>query len=802
MKRTGKAAAVLATAVLATAGLAGGLLVAAVPSALAASTTLGFITTAAGGAGRGVAGEVAQTPLSVAAGPGGAVYVGDVGVVREFTSISSLEHVVAGIGYDGVGGTSGHPATQTAVGDISGEAVDPAGNLVIANDQPYGTVRVVATATGTFYGQPMTAGDIYTLAQLPYAYGVATDGSGNVVISTAYHEHVVVYAASTGTFYGQAMTAGHVYTIAGTGKKGDYGNGVPALSANLNFPQGLAVDGAGNVVFADTDSNRIRVIAASTGTFYGKAMTAGDIYTITGNGKRGYSGDGGPAAEAMVNHPNDVAVDNAGNVLIADTTNSRIRVIAASTGTFYGQPMTAGDIYTIAGNGTGGYSGDGGPGTLAMLGSPYAVAADQSGNVLIGDTLNRRVRVLAGTSGTFYGEAMTAGDIYTIAGNGNDFYSGDGGPARDAELLDDGGLAMTGSGDLAISDADSSRIRLVAGSSGSRFGQAMTAGDIYTIAGTGTAGYSGDGGPGTAAELNGPGGVAADSAGNVLSADWGNNRVRVVAASSGTFYGQAMTAGDIYTIAGSSAAGYSGDGGPATAAELNGPAGLAVDAQGNVLINDSGNARVRVVAAASGTFYGQAMTAGDIYTVAGDGTAGYSGDGGPATAAELNSTGIDMAGLAVDHSGNVIITDFRNNRVRVVAAASGTFYGQAMTAGDIYTIAGDGTAGYSGDGGPATSATLSASHAVTVDNSGNVIISDGGNSRVRVVAVSSGSFYGQAMTAGDIYTIAGNGKAGFAGDGGPGPSARVFVPEGVAVDSAGDVLIADSGNLRVRMVFG
>ncbi len=791
-----------AAVVLVTAGLAGGLLSAAVLPALGVSSSPGIITTAAGGAGRGVASEVSQTPLSVVAGPGGEVYVGDVGVVREFTSTSSFEHVAAGIGYDGVGAASGRLDTQTAVGDISGEAVDAAGNLVIANDQPYGTVRVVATVSGTYYGQAMTSGHIYTLAKIPYAYGVAIDGAGNVVISTAYHQHVVVFAASSGTFYGQAMTAGHVYTIAGTGKAGDYGNAVPALSANLNFPQGLAVDRAGNVVIADTRSTRIRVIAASTGNFYGKAMTAGDIYTIAGNEKRGYSGDGGPATKAMLFDPNDVAIGNAGNVLIADTTNNRIRVVAATTGTFYGQAMTAGDIYTIAGTGTGGYSGDGGPGTQAMLGSPYAVATDQAGNVLIGDTLNRRVRVLAAASGTFYGQAMTAGDIYTIAGDGTAGYSGDGGPARNAELLDDGGLAVTGSGDLVISDADSCRIRLVAGGSGSHFGQVMTAGDIYTIAGTGTAGYSGDGGPGTAAELNGPGGVATDSAGNVLTADYGNNRVRLVAAASGPFYGQAMTAGDIYTIAGDGTAGYSGDGGPATAAELNGPAGLAVDAQGNVLINDSGNARVRVVAAATGTFYGQAMTAGDIYTIAGNGTAGYSGDGGPATAAELNSTGIDLAGLAVDHSGNVLITDFRNNRVRLVAALSGPSHGQAMTAGDIYTIAGDGTAGYSGDGGPALSASLFASHAVAVDNTGNVIISDGGNSRVRVVAAASGPFYGQAMTAGDIYTIAGNGKAGFAGDGGPGPSARVFVPQGVAVDSAGNVLIADSGNLRVRVVFG
>ena len=197
-------------------------------------------------------------------------------------------------------------------------------------------------------------------------------------------------------------------------------------------------------------------------------------------------------------------------------------------------------------------------------------------------------------------------------------------------------------------------------------------------------------------------GVAVDHSGNLVIADGGNNRIRVVAASTGTFYGRAMTAGDIYTVAGNGTAGFSGDGGPATSAELDAPAGVAVDAAGNLVIADTGNQRIRVVAASTGTFYGQAMTAGDIYTVAGDGTGGFSGDGGPASNAELRSPG----GVAVDAAGNLLIADTGNDRIRVVAARTGTFYGQAMTAGDIYTVAGDGTGGFSGDGGPATNAEL------------------------------------------------------------------------------------------------
>jgi len=190
----------------------------------------------------------------------------------------------------------------------------------------------------------------------------------------------------------------------------------------------------------------------------------------------------------------------------------------------------------------------------------------------------------------------------------------------------------------------------------------MTAGDIYTIAGTGTEGFGGDGGPATAAKLDLPSGATVDSAGNVVIADWFNNRVRVVAAGTGRFYGRAMTAGDIYTIAGTGTQGFSGDGGPATAAKLYGPSGPVVDGAGNLVFADSGNSRVRVVAAGTGTFYGKAMTAGDIDTIAGNGTTGLSGDGGPATKAALAGP----EGIAVDGGGNLLIADSANNRVREV----------------------------------------------------------------------------------------------------------------------------------------
>jgi hypothetical protein len=194
--------------------------------------------------------------------------------------------------------------------------------------------------------------------------------------------------------------------------------------------------------------------------------------------------------------------------------------------------------------------------------------------------------------------------------------------------------------------------------------------------------------------------VTIDKAGNLVLADRSDNAVRVVAIKTGMFYGRAMTARHIYTVAGDGAAGFSGDGGPATAAELDSPTGIAVDTSGNLVITDESDFRIRVVAVRAGTFYGRAMTAGDIYTVAGDGNRGSTGNGGPATSAELDFP----QGVAVDAAGNLVIADSGGQRIRVVAGSTGTFYGKAMTVGDIYALAGTGSFGFGGDGGPATKA--------------------------------------------------------------------------------------------------
>jgi hypothetical protein len=183
--------------------------------------------------------------------------------------------------------------------------------------------------------------------------------------------------------------------------------------------------------------------------------------------------------------------------------------------------------------------------------------------------------------------------------------------------------------------------------------------------------------------------------------------------------------------------------------------------------------------------------------VAGNGGLGFGGDGGKATKAHV----VNPESVTVDPQGNLVITDTGDGRIRVVAETSGTFYGQAMTAGDIYTVAGGGTGGL-GDGGPATSAELTGPWDATLDGPGNLVITDTGDGRIRVVAETTATFYGQAMTAGDIYTIAGNGTGGFSGDGGPAISAALSLPEAAITDPAGDVLISDSGNGRIREVAG
>jgi sugar lactone lactonase YvrE len=349
------------------------------------------------------------------------------------------------------------------------------------------------------------------------------------------------------------------------------------------------------------------VVIATTGL----AASGTDIITtLAGTGVAGFSGDTGQATAAQLAFPRGVAVDGAGNVYIADTSNHRVRKVAPN-----------GVITTLAGTGVPGFSGDTGPGTAAQINTPYGVGVDGAGNVYIADTFNHRVRKVAPN-----------GVITTFAGTGVPGFSGDTGQATAAQLVLPSGIAFDAAGNAYIADSGNQRIRKVDPS-----------GVITTFAGTGVPGFSGDTGQATAAQFSTPTAVAVDAAGNVYIADSLNHRVRKVDPS-----------GVITTFAGTGVPGFSGDTGQATAAQLNLPRGVAVDPAGNVYIADTGNHRVRRVS-----------PGGVITTLAGTGVPGFSGDTGQASLAQLSLA--VFAGVAADAAGNVYIADRNNHRVRKVA---------------------------------------------------------------------------------------------------------------------------------------
>jgi uncharacterized protein (TIGR03437 family) len=336
----------------------------------------------------------------------------------------------------------------------------------------------------------------------------------------------------------------------------------------------------------------------------------------------------------------------------------------------------------------------------------------------------------------------SAQTIVTFAGNGTDGYTGDGGQATQAEINDVVGLATDAAGNVYMADQNNNRIRKV-----------DTNGIITTFAGTGTAGFSGDGGPASQAELNGPTGVCISPAGIIYVNDLNNYRIRAIS-----------TSGTITTVAGNGNRASSGDGGPATSAEMVIPIRCAADGKGNLFIADQGAATVRKV-----------DSGGTITTYAGTGVQGFSGDGGPATAAELNNP----TWVTADGSGNLYVSDQFNQRVRVINSS-----------GTITTVAGNGNAGFAGDGGPATAASLNYPGGTVLDASGALYIVDPTNNRVRKV------------TGGTITTIAGNGTAGYNGDGGPPLQAEFDNPFPLAIDAAANLYIGDLSNDRVRKITG
>ncbi len=642
-------------------------------------------------------------------------------------------------------------------------------------------------------------------------YSIAQDKEGNLYIATQKDNKIRKVTVSTGI----------ITTIAGTGVSGYNGDGIVATTATLNFYNGLpglAIDKNGNLYVGDYGNNRVRKINLSTNI----------ITTIAGTGVGGYSGDGSAATGAKLNGPAGVVVDTAGNVYFADNNNSAIREIVAATG----------KIAAVAGNGTGNYTGDGGLATAATLNYPESFVFDKKGNLLIADEVNFVVRKVDATTKK----------ITTVAGTGSYGFGGDGGQASAAKFKYLTGIAIDTAGNIYLCDQLNNRVRKI---------DAKT-GVINTIAGTGISVYSGDGVAATTATVGQPSRLFTDIKGNVYIDDYYNNRIRKITASTGIISTIAGDGTDGFTgapdalkaqinpqgvaidpsgnyyiadgyyydiravnIANSSyifagnpgpdpnfaSKGYGGNGGLASSALMNAPLSVVTDAANNVYIADVFNNVVRKINYSNK----------NINNVAGNHTAGFSGDGAAATAAELSSP----YGIAIDKKGDIYIADAGNNRIRKVDA----------TTQNISTIAGTSTAGDSGDGGAATSAKFNFPYAVAVDTAGNVFVVDKGNKRVRKIAASTqkistifnnghvltgiatdtrGNIYVSDSTASTIVRIsfdsyysqvvAGSGTQGYSGDGGAAKSAKLNNPRGLYVNASNQIYVADAGNNVIRKI--
>jgi trimeric autotransporter adhesin len=624
-------------------------------------------------------------PAGLAFDSHGNLYVSDIGndVIRKVDT-NGIVTTVAGGGQPGHYGIEGDNPRNVFLWAPDGIAVDGAGNLFIA-DSGNCTVREVKASDGK----------IYTVAGIP-----------------------------PGTNPAQLLTC--TYTA----------DGVPALGSGLLQPKDVKVDGRGDLFIADTGNSRIC-----------KVDTLGIIHTVAGNGSATDSGDGGQATRAAVAYPWHIALDGSGAVYAVEYFNHKVRKVDAG-----------GIISTFAGTGAEGFGGDGGPATQASLEYPLGVAADASGkNVVIADFGNNRVR-----------RVDVAGTIQTLAGNGlparvctspnqcgyyGDGYAGDGLSARFATLSNPLGVALDQAGNIFVADTVNNRIREVDAATGI----------IRTVVGTGEAGYSGDGGPATSARIVAPAAMTVDSQGRLYFGQ-------------GSFIRMVDNAGVITRFAGSGTGGFSGDGGPAIAAGISVVTGLAFDAGGNLYLSDSGNSRIRRIG-----------TNGIITTVAGNGTRGFGGDGGAATAAELSSPW----GLALDAAGNLYVADAGNGRIRKVD-----------TRGIITTVAGNGASGYDGDGGSATATALSFPTAVAIDGGGDVFVSDRGNCLVRKVDAGTGRIHAIAgIPLSFTATNPGFLNCDFTGDGGPGTSAYIFIPSGLWLGADGTLFFADTVNNRIRALY-
>jgi sugar lactone lactonase YvrE len=663
----------------------------------------------------------------------------------------------------------------------------------------------ISTIMGEIPGAPNGVPALDVSLNLPS--GAASDGKGNVYVSLRISHQVV-----------RIDPSGILYLVAGTGAQGSQGpsgDGGPATAATLSIPTALAFDSSGNLYIADAGSNRIRMVNIASGT----------ISTFAGNGNNINSGDGGPAVNASLDSPSAIAFDASGDLLIADTGNNEIRMVSPQ-----------GIITKVAGTGNPAFDGDNGTVATAAFSGPSGVAVDHLGNIYVGDSGNQCVR-----------EISTAGITSVIAGTcGTKGSFGDGRQATTAELNNPGIILFDTAGNLYIADLGNDRVRRVTSN-----------GVIANYAGSGTRGAGGDGGYAIAANLNLQG-IAIDPQNNLIIADGANFRVRFVTASNGfitTIGGNGLVAynptnllssgNEVYfsdstanrirqfnitggaasigILAGNGQETFDAGDDVALTARLNAPRGLALDGKGNIYFADSKNQVVREV-----------TPEGALVTLAGNATNLDTGDGGLAIDAELSGP-VDVA--VANGTGNVYILEQSGNRIRVItpsngnintyagtgnpgspSSPTGTALSQSMngpqgltidssgalymadtgnnlirkitTDGNVATIVGTGSAGYTGDGGPALSATVRNPTGVAIDTYGNVYIADTRNNVIREVGAD-----------GIISTIAGTGTAGYNGDGSPATNYSLNQPSAVAIGPSCSVLVADVGNQRIRQVF-
>ncbi len=643
------------------------------------SLSAGQITTIAGGAtfaGDGSAATAARLalPVGVAIDKAGNIFIADHdnNRIRKISATTGIITSVAGSGLEGFDGDNGL-ATAAALKEPTSVALDSSGNLLIADSGNYRIRRVSADSaiitTVAGGGEPQDRlGDNgpATGAELSVLHGIALDQDDNFYIADAGNNRIRKVDARTKI----------ISTIAGTGTLGFSGDNGPASGASLDSPERLAFDAEGNLYIADTGNCRVRKVDAATGIIStiagnGRPEHSGDlglakaaqlrpggiavdvngnifvadtgsgqwirkieaatkiISTVAGGGSS--PGDGGPATEADLRFLHGIGVDGAGNLLIAESGNHRIRKVSALT-----QIIT-----TLAGGTLDEFLGDGGPATAASLGAPLAAVPDAAGNIYIADTEHNRIRRI---------DAATR-NISTFAGTGEETFSGNGGPAQSAAFVAPSGVALDSSGNVFFCASGNSMVLKVDIATG-----------ILTIAAgdRDREGFSGDSGPATLAGLNFPSRIAIDAGNNLFIADAGNNRIRRVDATSKI----------ISTVAGGGA--VLGDGGLAIAAALDEPHAIAIDKQGNLYIADTSHHRIRKVG-----------TNGIITTIAGNGNEGFSGDGGLATAAQISSPRC----VALDDAGNLYMAD-GNGMIRRVDARTSIITTVAGVA-DLYGVSGD-----------------------------------------------------------------------------------------------------------------